>query len=326
MSLSPSVHSPRSLRERLTVVLLTYNCAHRITGVVNHLLVLDVDIIAVDNASRDGTAAVLRSFAGIDVVQLPRNIGAAGRNVGAEHAHTPYIAFCDDDGWYERDGLDLACDLFDAHRQLGLINARILVRAEQRLDPISIEMADSPIPDRLGIPGAVLLSFMAGAAIVRASAYRAAGGYDDRFFMGGEEETLAFPLAKLGWQMRYVPEVVMHHYPSLANATTLRAYGMRNTLVNAWLHRPLRSALRWTAFTLADTPKNRDYVRGVALSLRAAGWIARERAPMDSALDADVSLLDARRYAARRPLWHTKSWRPEPPDLSARSAAPATVD
>lgn len=326
----PSARSGCPLRKRLTVVLLTYNCAHRIASIVQHLLELDVDIIAVDNASGDGTAAVLRTFAGIDVLELPRNIGAAGRNAGAARVRTPYIAFCDDDGWYEHDGLDLACDLFDAHPQLGLINARILVRAERRLDPISIEMADSPIPERYDIPGAVLLSFMAGAAIVRASAYRAAGGYDERFFMGGEEETLAFPLAKLGWQMRYVPAVVMQHYPSLANATTLRAYGMRNTLVNAWLHRPLRSAVRWTVFTLADTPKNRDYAHGVLLTLRAVGWILRERAPMNAALDADVALLDARRYAGRRPLLHTQSWRPEQrpeqPAPAAQSAEPAAAD
>jgi GT2 family glycosyltransferase len=300
------------LRDRLTVVLLTYNCAHRITTVVQRLLELDVAIVAVDNASSDATADVLRTFAGVEVVELPRNIGAAGRNVGAERARTPYVAFCDDDGWYERAGLDIACDLFDDNPQLGLINARILVRDEQRLDPISVEMADSPVPDRYGLPGAVLLSFMAGAAVVRAVAYRAAGGYDERFFMGGEEETLAFPLAKLGWQMRYIPDVVMHHYPSLANATTLRAYGMRNTLVNAWLHRPLPSALRWTVFTLADTPKNWDYARGVLMTLRAAAWIVRERAPMNADLDADVALLDARRYAARRPLLHTQAWQPPP--------------
>lgn len=317
-----------SLRERLTVVLLTYNCAHRIAGIVERLLELDVCIIAVDNASHDGTPDVLRRFPQVDVVTLPNNTGAAGRNAGAERARTPYIAFCDDDGWYERDGLDLACDLFDDHPQLGLVNARILVRDEQRLDPISAEMADSPVPERAGVPGAVLLSFMAGAVVVRASAYRAAGGYDARFFMGGEEETLALPLAKLGWQMRYVPEVVMHHYPSLANATKLRAHGMRNTLVNAWLHRPLGSALRWTGFTLADTPKNRDYARGLALTLRAVGWIARERAPMSRALDADLTLLDERRYAARRPLLHRQAWRPSatPGSAEAQPAPAADVD
>lgn len=295
------------------MVLLTFNCAHRIDPILKQLLDLDVPIVAVDNASSDVTAALLASYARVDLVRLTTNIGAAGRNVGAQRATTPYIAFCDDDGWYELDGLQIACGLFDAHLRLALVNARILVNDEDRLDSISVEMADSPVPDRDDLPGTVLLSFMAGAAVMRRSAFLEAGGYDPRFFMGGEEETLAYPLARLGWQMRYVDTVVMHHHPSLANATTLRAYGLRNTLVNAWLHRRLASAVRWTVFTLADTPKNRDYVRGLWLTIRSIPWILRERRPIQQNLDADICVLDARRFAGRRPLLHARPWRPDAP-------------
>jgi len=251
------------LSERLSVVLLTYNCASRIEPVLEHLLALGLPIIAVDNASLDGTADVL-DRPGVELVRLPRNVGAAGRNAGAARVRTPFVLFCDDDGWYEPEGLDAACDLLDVHPRLALVNARILVHKECRLDPISVEMAQSPVADRVGIPGAVLLSFMAGAAVARLRAYREVGGYDPRFFIGGEEETLSFPLAKAGWQMRYLPDLVLHDHPSLANAGHLRAYGMRNTLWTAWLHRRWRSALRYTAFTLADTPKNRDFALLVA--------------------------------------------------------------
>jgi N-acetylglucosaminyl-diphospho-decaprenol L-rhamnosyltransferase len=298
------------LGERLSVVLLTYNCAHRLQPVLDALVALDVPVIAVDNASVDDTADVLERQRGVEVVRLPSNTGAAGRNVGAQRVRTPYVAFCDDDGWYERAGLELACDLLDQHPDLDLINARILVGEEERLDPISAEMADSPLTDRQGLPGTVLLSFMGGAVVVRCSAYQEVQGYDPRFFMGGEEETLSFKLAKQGSAMRYVPEVVMHHHPSRANAASLRAFGMRNTLWNAWLHRPLRSALRWTAFTLADTPKNRDFAAGLWMAVRGMGWVLRERSPMDPELDRQLSQLDARRFAARRPLLTTRGWRP----------------
>ena len=107
-------------------------------------------------------------------------------------------------------------------------------------------------------------------------------------------------LVRRGWQLRYAPGVVLQHRPSLANAGSLRHVGLRNTVVNAWLHRPLRSALRWTVFSLADAPKNRDFVRGLALILRAVPWILRERAPMPAALDADLRLLDERRFRVRR--------------------------
>ncbi|HET9873278.1 MAG TPA: glycosyltransferase [Propionibacteriaceae bacterium] len=291
----------QNLAERVTVVLLTYNCASRIEEVLRHLLDLDVPVIAVDNASTDGTADVVSRF-DVELIRLPQNVGAAGRNAGAAAATTAYVAFCDDDGWYEREGLEAACDLMDAHPRLGLVNARILVGTQGRLDPISAEMSESPIPDRLGIPGAVLLSFMAGAVIVRRTAYQEVGGYDPRFFIGGEEETVGFPLAKAGWEMRYVPEVVVHHHPSLANAGNLRAYGMRNTLWTAWLHRRWLSALRYTAFTLADTPKNKDYLVGLRMAMAGLPWVLAERKPMSRQLDADLSTLDRRRYANRRPI------------------------
>ena len=312
--------SKNDLGGRLTVVLLTFNCASRIDRVLQHLLSLNVPIIAVDNASSDGTAQVVRGF-GVEVVQLDVNIGAAARNVGAAKAKTPYVAFCDDDGWYERPGLEVACDLLDKHDRLALVNARILVGNECRLDPISLEMRQSPVADRAGIPGAVLLSFMAGAVIVRKKAYEAVGGYDQRVFIGGEEETLGFPLAKAGWAMRYVEDVVMHHHPSLANAGNLRAFGMRNTLWTAWLHRRWRSALRYTIFTLADTPKNRDYVSGLLMAFAGLPWVVAERRPMSKQLDAEVQLLDHRRYATRRPLLTTANpvLRPKPAEQAAIS-------
>ena len=107
-----------ALRERVTVVLLTYNCAHRLAPILDELLGLDVPIIAVDNGSRDHTVELLAEHAAIEVVALERNVGAAARNVGAEQARTPYVAFCDDDGWYERDGLRRAADALDAHPAL----------------------------------------------------------------------------------------------------------------------------------------------------------------------------------------------------------------
>jgi N-acetylglucosaminyl-diphospho-decaprenol L-rhamnosyltransferase len=199
------------------VVLLAYNCAHRVAGILDRLTSLDIPVIAVDNGSTDATLQVLKARETLDVVALPENIGAAARNEGVRRARTPYVAMCDDDGWYEPDGLSIAADALDRFPELGLVNGRIVVGEEERLDPISAEMASSPLSDAHGIPGQVLLGFMAGAVIMRRSAYLEVGGYDPRFFIGGEEETLSFRLAKQGWQMRYRDDVVVHHLPSVAN-------------------------------------------------------------------------------------------------------------
>jgi GT2 family glycosyltransferase len=297
--------------EKLSVVLLTYNCAHRIRPILERAVDVGAPVIVVDNGSHDDIAAVVAQFPTVTFVPLAENIGAAARNVGVLQTTTPYVAFCDDDGWYEPDGLRMAADLLDRYENLAVVNARILVGQRDYLDPISSEMADSPIPDRVGIPGIPILGFMGGASVMRSSAFLSVGGYDERFFMGGEEETVALPLAKAGWHLRYVPEIVMHHLPSLANATRFRALGMRNTMVNGWLHRRLWNAVKWTAFTLVDTPKNADYVRGVRLALACIPWILRERRPMDKQLNADLSLLDARHYAERRSFFEHRAWHPD---------------
>jgi GT2 family glycosyltransferase len=298
---------------RVSVVLLTHNCGQRLGPILDRLEALSVPLITVDNGSSDDTVRVLKDR-GIELIELPENLGAAARNLGVERVRTPYVAMCDDDGWFEADGLEIAADLLDQHTDLALVNARILVGADDHLDPISAEMADSPLPSPTGLPGAALLGFMAGAVIVRRTAYLEVGGYDPRFFIGGEEETLSFRLAKAGWRMQYVPEVVVHHRPSLANVTRLRGYGLRNTLWNAWLHRRPLNAVRRTVFTLADRPKNRDWLRGLAMALRGLPWILRERAPLGRELDEQLRVLDRRRYAERRPLLTRRDWEPPAPD------------
>jgi N-acetylglucosaminyl-diphospho-decaprenol L-rhamnosyltransferase len=284
---------------RLGVVLLTYNCAHRLDLVLDRLLTLDRPIVAVDNASVDATRGVLFRRR-VTTVALPRNIGAAARNIGARRLHldhgSEYVAFCDDDGWYEPDGLDIATKLLDEYPELALVNARIVVGDERTLDPITVEMERSPLPETRGIPGRVLLGFMAGAAIVRVRAYLQVGGYDRAFFMGAEEDTLAVKFVRAGWQLRYVPEVVAVHRPSQANAATLRSYGFRNALWTAWLHRPFPSVVLRTGALLQREPKGRDWLRGAAMALSGLPWVLRQRKPMSRALDRSYRQLERRRY------------------------------
>ena len=55
-------------------------------------------IVVVDNGSTDGTAdAVRRAFPDVEVLHLPDNIGAGGRNLALRIIDEPYAAFADDD-------------------------------------------------------------------------------------------------------------------------------------------------------------------------------------------------------------------------------------
>jgi hypothetical protein len=108
----------------------------------------------------------------------------------------------------------------------------------------------------------------------------------------------------------------MHHHPSLANFSGLRHFGLRNTLWNSWLHRPVASASRWTLFILRSSPKDRDLVRGLWLTVRGVPWVLRRRRPMTADLDAGVRVLEERRFAGwaegRRTGRPVGTWAPSP--------------
>lgn len=69
------------------------------------------------------------------LLRCQRNLGAAGRNLGAQWARTPYVAFCDDDCWWTPGSLATACAMFQDHPRVGALTARVLVGECGRVDP-----------------------------------------------------------------------------------------------------------------------------------------------------------------------------------------------
>lgn len=287
---------------RTTVVVLSYDCRARIAATVAAARALPESppVVVVDNASRDGTADLVASrFPDVELVRLPVNIGAAARNVGVQRSRTPYVAFADDDVVWEPGALAAAADLLDAHPRLAVVNARILVGDERRLDPICAEMADSPLPNEPPLPGTAIISFMAGAIVVRTQAYLQAGGYPVEIFIGGEEEWLSTELAAAGWQLRYVPEVVCRHLPSRANYQRLRPYGVRNALWLAWRKRPAGAALRWTWHLLRHTPPSRSLALGAAMAVAGLPTVLRDREPLPASVEGLFRLLEPQKRSSQ---------------------------
>src|SRR5690349_17400025 len=123
---------------RVAVVMITYNRRAEVLHSLGELALLPErpEIVVVDNGSIDGTAAaVARHFPHVRLVKAGANLGAAGRTLGVQHVEAPYVAFCDDDTWWEPGTLRHAADLFDARSRLALLTARVLVGREEREDP-----------------------------------------------------------------------------------------------------------------------------------------------------------------------------------------------
>jgi GT2 family glycosyltransferase len=252
-------------------------------------------VVVVDNGS--GTSATARAVeqAGpwVRLIRLERDLGAAARTVGVRAVDAEYVAFCDDDSWWEPGALSGAAALMTGHPRLGLLAARILVGSTGRLDPTCAVMASSPLPPDAGLPGRPVLGFLACGAVVRRRAYLEVGGFERRFGIGGEETLLAFDLAAAGWRLAYVDDIVAHHHPpgrDDAGRRRRRAIELRNELWATWLRRSPPVALRRTA-RLAVSGVRAGQAGALVAAARGLPWTLRERRALPAGVERAARLL-----------------------------------
>jgi GT2 family glycosyltransferase len=292
--------------ERVGVVVITWQRRAEALLAVERLRKLPErpHIVLVDNGSTDGTAEAVRErFPDVEVVALTENLGAVARTVGVRRLRTPYVAFCDDDTWWEAGSLRLAADLLDAYPKIGVLNARIIVEPSGAEDPVVAELRDSPVPGPSWLPGPALGSFLAGASVVRRDAFLACGGFSERLWLGGEEELLATDLISAGWELCYREDMVIHHQASrVRDARHRRRVGLRNTLWFTWLRRPFVPAVRRTAFLARTVPHDTTSALAAWDALCGLPWLIQQRNPRPPEVESRLAPLDEaqRRSTARR--------------------------
>lgn len=301
--------TPSSGDPDLSVVVITRDRARELQRTLRYLtgrVPTGCPIVVVDNGSADRSVSMVRSdFPGVRVLPLGTNRGAAGRNAGIALVKTTFVAFCDDDTWWAPGALERALEVLRLYPQLAVVTARIVVEPDGATDPVSEEMAQSPLR-RTRCPGAPLVSFLAGASVVRRRALIGVGGFCDRLLIGGEEELVGSDMMDAGWDMAYIESVRVHHHASrLRDAHLRRRQGIRNTLWSTWLRRPPGSAVRRSRSILSGLPPDRHSARALGEAVAGTPWVLSARRPLRSSTVQDLELLDrelasskARRYVS----------------------------
>ena len=222
--------SARSLD--LSVSIVNTNSRELLLACLESLAPVEAEIVVLDNASEDGSAAAVRErFPHVRVIEQEHRAGFGSNHntvIGATTGRYVYVLNEDttaDDWSFER-----ITEYLDAHPQVAALGPR-LVYPDGRLQD-SAWRFPTPLVSTMGLAtlgqlgvkqskGASVrpVDWVMGAALVlRREALDQVGLFDEDFFLYSEEVDLQARLRQAGWETHYFPELTVVHHESQFSA------------------------------------------------------------------------------------------------------------
>lgn len=131
---------------KVSVVIPVYNTEalldRTLTSVTRQTL-SDIEIICIDDGSKDNSLTILQSWQARDsrirVIALPENGGVSrARNIGIDKAVSPYIYFLDSDDWIDDDYLEAMFLKADKTGQDVVVNGSIFIEHENETKALNL--------------------------------------------------------------------------------------------------------------------------------------------------------------------------------------------
>jgi len=211
----------------ISVVIPSYNGARYLEACLQSLLRQtcdSVEIVVVDNASKDDTAQIVSRIAPAAILRrMPRNLGFAGAaNAGIREARGGWIALLNNDTEAEADWLSECMAAAARHPEASFLACRILeFKNRERIYSAGDCFLRAGIgyrrgqerPDQDGYHREEEIFSACGcAALYRKSALEERGGFDERFFAYLEDVELGVRLQAVEQRGWYVPKAVVYHH------------------------------------------------------------------------------------------------------------------
>ena len=269
---------------KLSIIILNYNvhyflelCLQSVEAAITNL---EAEIIVVDNNSSDQSCAMVKQkFPNVKLIQNKENLGfSKGNNIGVQHAKGQFLCILNPDTVVPEDCFEQLFEFSKIKNDLGLFACR-LVDGAGRFLPESKRHIPTPkvaIKKVFGLDKSYYVSnlkpnttgivpiFVGAFMMVEKQIYQQVGGFDEDYFMYGEDIDLSYKIVKSGYDNMYYGPIKVIHFKgesTLKDANyAKRFYGAMQIFYKKHFKRNLVfDALVWIGIKMAKHLNNNAF-------------------------------------------------------------------
>lgn len=217
---------------KLSVVIVNYNVRYFLElclkSVAAAITSIDAEIIIVDNNSSDESCKMVKQlFPSVQLLENKDNIGfSKANNQGVALAKGDYVCILNPDTVVAEDTFSQLLDFLDSKKNIGIVSCKLIDGAGRFLPE-----SKRNVPTRLvAIKKLIGLSkdyyvsnvkeneigkapiFVGAFMFLKKSLYENVGGFDERYFMYGEDIDLSYSILNAGYDNYYYGKTTVIHY------------------------------------------------------------------------------------------------------------------
>jgi GT2 family glycosyltransferase len=219
-------------RSLFSIIILNWNgadCIEECLDSVCKTFYENIEVLVVDNGSRDDSLEIINKFSQVHLIALKENIGyAAGNNIGFKKAKGQFFATVNNDVVVDPDWLNEPAEFFKADDSIGIVSCRQMNYHHR--DVIDC-LYGYPLRSLLFAPmgngkkysshplysePGYVISAGGASAIYRKELIDRLNGFDERYFAYHEESDLCMRAFLSGWKCKYAPSAVVYHRGSFS--------------------------------------------------------------------------------------------------------------
>jgi N-acetylglucosaminyl-diphospho-decaprenol L-rhamnosyltransferase len=205
------------LPPEVSIVIVTYRSADVIGSCLDSIESagsMSREVFVVDNASTDGTAKQVRTrYPSVHLIANDSNRGfSAANNQAIPLCRGRYLFFLNPDAELAGGCLETAVRYMDENPAVGLAGTKVVYPDGSLQETISMRYPGQKhaAEEIKGLPGAIAC-VLGASMIVRADLIRAIGGFDEDYFLYGEDQELCLRIRQQGYEIGYIGEAVVRH-------------------------------------------------------------------------------------------------------------------